>query len=358
MEARAWVVRAGRHGEDEGSNLQEGRATIGWHEIGDLTEMQTREQVRRIVDEVFAGDHPSRQAIFAGQLWAFRDTIRAGDLILMPLKSQPGQIAFGRCTGEYAYDREADAHRRHFRPVQWQPDLVPRSALGGDLLAMVNASMTVFSPSRNDAANRLRAVAATGVDPGLSGGSTAGAGAGGDGLDASGNAGDAQVTDPAPAPTLDAIKDQVRAFVMTRFREHELTRLVAAILEALGFVCDVSPAGPDGGVDILAGSGPLGFDAPTIVVEVKSEPGAVGSAVLRTLHSAVTRYNAHHGVLVAWGGVSKPAMAEFSHLRTTIRVWDSETLLDKLFQTYPRLPEHIRAQLPLKQAWVLDDESA
>jgi restriction system protein len=32
-------------------------------------------------------------------------------------------------------------------------------------------------------------------------------------------------------------------------------------------------------------------------------------------------------------------------------------LLEKLFETYPRLPEATRAALPLRQAWVLDDES-
>lgn len=350
MEAKAWVVRAGRHGEDEEQNLRNGCATVGWQQTGDLTHLHSREEVRARVDEVFAGDHPGRQAILAGQLWAFRDTIREGDLILLPLKSQPGRIAFGQCTGPYAFDPAADPHRRHYRTVQWQEDTVPRSALQGDLLAMVNASLTVFSPSRNDATHRLQVIAQTGEDPGPGHSSQIG-------RDAAKDGDDAQVNDPASAPTLDAIKDEVRTYVMANFREHELTRLVAAILEALGFVCDVSPAGPDGGVDILAGSGPLGFGAPTIVVEVKSEPGAVGSAVLRTLHSAVTRYSADHGVLVAWGGVSKPATAEFSHLRKTIRIWDSEELLDKLFQTYPQLPDSIRAQLPLKRAWVLDDEA-
>lgn len=354
MNKRAWVIRGGRHGEDEQRNLEDGRATIGWREIGDLADLKTRESIRQRVDEIFAGDHPGRQAIFAGQLWAFRDTIQKGDLVLLPLKSQPGRIAFGRCDGPYAFDPTADPHRRHYRPVLWVSETVPRSALQGDLLAMVNASLTVFNPSRNNAMRRLEAIVATGIDPGITAASSRIGSPGETPVIASGDSD--TVTDPASAPTLDAIKDEVRTFVMSHFREHEMTRLVASILTALGFVCEVSPAGPDGGIDILAGSGPLGFGAPTVVVEVKSEPGAVGSAVLRTLHSAVTRHNADYGILVAWGGVSKPAMAEFSHLRTTIRVWDGEALLDKLFDTYPQLPDSIRAQLPLKQAWVLEGD--
>lgn len=51
---------------------------------------------------------------------------------------------------------------------------------------------------------------------------------------------------------------------------------------ALGFSC-VSPAGPDGEVDILAGSGPLGLDSPTLIVEVKSESTAVDVKVVRGL---------------------------------------------------------------------------
>lgn len=38
-----------------------------------------------------------------------------------------------------------------------------------------------------------------------------------------------------------------------------MIRLVEAVLEAEGDVTELSPPGADGGVDILAGSGPLGF---------------------------------------------------------------------------------------------------
>jgi restriction system protein len=345
----AWVVRGGNRGQSEGFNLERGRATIGWPEIGDLTGCSSREAVRQLVDDAYPGDQPGRLAVSAGQLWAFRQAVRPGDLVLMPLKTEPGYLAFGRCLGEYAHDPTAPADRRHYLPVDWQPEHVSRAVLKDDLLAMVNGAMTIFSPSRNQAAARLEMVAIGQPDPG------------------GGVAARVRVLDPSPSqaangleppqvPTLDAIRDRVRTRIVEHFGEHKLTHLVADVLGALGFVCEVSPPGPDQGIDIRAGRGPLGLDTP-IIVEVKSEPTAVSPAVMRGLHSAMTKNNAPQGLLVAMGGITGPAKKEFESLRTTIQVWDAEALLDQLFAVYHLLPESTKAALPLRQVWVLDDDS-
>lgn len=123
----------------------------------------------------------------------------------------------------------------------------------------------------------------------------------------------------------------------------------------MGFQCEVSPPGPDGGVDIFAGSGPLGLDSPTLIVEVKSEPTPVGSTVVRGLHSAMTQHNADQGLLVALGGITMPARREFSTQRTRLRIWDSDALLDHLFDRYEHLTALTRQKLPLTRVWVLDD---
>ena len=163
----SWVVRAGREGEAEASNLTLGRASIGWSEVPDLSSVTSREQVREIVDGLYPDASAQSRANTAGQLWAFRSSIAAGDLVVMPLKTQPGMLAFGRCAGPYGYDAEAAEAARHYVSVEWQPDLVSRETLQPDLLAMVNGAMTVFSVSRNDAPVRLQAVAEQGVDPGI-----------------------------------------------------------------------------------------------------------------------------------------------------------------------------------------------
>lgn len=347
----AWVVRAGQRGENAHWNIELGRVTVGWPEVGDLTSTASREDVRARVENAYPGDGAARWANATGQLWAFRDSIRPGDLVILPLKTKPGYLQFGRVAGAYAYDAaQAPWHRSHSLPVDWCGDPVSKTLVGQDLVHTVNGSLTVFQPSRNDAAARLEAIAAGRPDPGF------GEAAATPPVPSSTDHATTEVTDPETAPTVVAIRDRIRAHVAEEFREHELTHLVAEILTVLGFRCEVSPPGPDGGVDIIAGTGPLGLDAPTLIVEVKSEPTPIGSRALRGLHSAMTQHRADQALLVAWGGVTRPAEQEFKRDRTTMRVWDADALLDQLFLTYDRLPAAIRARIPLQQVWVLEDE--
>ena len=342
----AWVVRAGRNGEHEQWNLEHGRATIGWAPIGDLSACSSRDDVKALVCAAYPDKSPTSQGMQAGQLWAFRQSIQPGDLVVMPLKSRQGYVALGRCTGGYGYDPSADQNRRHFLPVEWQSEPVAKTVLNDDLLATLNGMMTVFAPSRNGAALRLEKVWTIGADPGQTGSPMVPAAP----VEAD------VVSDPPAVPTLDAIRDRIRTRIVESFGGHKLTHLVADVLTVLGYGCEVSPPGPDGGIDIRAGRGPLGLDTLTIV-EVKSQPSPVDVFVVRGLHSAIGRTGATQGLLVAMGGLNAPARKEWLDLRSTIQVWDSEMLLEKLFETYPRLPEATRAALPLRQAWVLDDES-
>lgn len=116
-----------------------------------------------------------------------------------------------------------------------------------------------------------------------------------------------------------------------------MAQLVGAILEAEGFVVQVSPPGADGGVDILAGRGLFGMDSPRVVVQVKSEP-KVSDTVVAQLHGAVTRNSADQGLLVAMGGVTKPAEHQLVGQKFRIAVWDSERLQRAIFDNYEALP--------------------
>lgn len=281
----------------------------------------------------------------AGQLWALRN-IQPGDIVILPLKSKKA-IAIGVCTRGYEY--RPDAPLKHTVSVDWRRDDVPRSAIKDDLLFTLGAIMTIFRASRNNAAERFKAVLETGADPG-SFGSAAKPRPVAPADD------ELEFVDPVAPPTLEAIRDRIRSFVSENFKGHRFTQLVAEVLAAHGFNCEVSPPGPDQGVDILAGSGPLGLDSPKLIVEVKSEAGQIVAPVVRGLHGAIASHGSDQGLLVAWGGITKDARREMRTDRFKIRVWDADEFLDQLFSVYEQLSEDTRRAIPLQKTWVLNEE--
>ena len=124
---------------------------------------------------------------------------------------------------------------------------------------------------------------------------------------------------------------QIRTHVERNFHGHGLSRLVAAVLEAEGFQVAVSLPGPDGGVDIRAGKGPMGFDSPRICVQVKSGRQVSGVSVLRELQGVMQTFKADHGLLVSWGGFARPAEQEVRSMHFNIRLWSSKQLLEEVF---------------------------
>ncbi len=150
-----------------------------------------------------------------------------------------------------------------------------------------------------------------------------------------------------------AAHDEIVAFVRTRFTGHDLTRLVAAILDAEGFRTSVSPPGPDRGVDILAGSGPLGLDEPLLCVQVKATEPAADVNVFRALQGSMSTFSATQGLLVSWNGFTSEARREARQHAFKISLWDQSDLVQAVYRTYDRLSPEIQAELSPKRIWAL-----
>ena len=113
------------------------------------------------------------------------------------------------------------------------------------------------------------------------------------------------------------------------------------------------PAGPDGGVDVLAGQGGMGFDGATMAVQVKSGSIVVDAPTLRELKGVMGNFGARRGLLVSWGAFTKVARQEARRLFFEIRLWDSDAVIDKLQEVYSRLPADVQAEIPLQRVWTL-----
>jgi restriction system protein len=154
--------------------------------------------------------------------------------------------------------------------------------------------------------------------------------------------------------------DRIRQTVYAKYKGHGLARLVGAVLEAQGYRVAISPAGADGGVDVIAGTGPLGFGAPKLVAQVKSDQGPVDVRVVRELQGVMKQFGADHGLVVAWGGFNSAVQKETARQFFEIRLWTGNDLMQQLHAKYDSLPADLRAELPLKRIWTLAgaDETA
>ena len=338
---RLWLVRLGKNGEQEAHALEHAELVLGF-KVASLTGAKDRDAVLAVAKNSFPELKPKTQLNFAAQLNQFCNQMQVGDLVVVPMKTT-GQIAIGEVIGPYVHTEKGSVCRK----VKWLRSDMPREAFRQDLLFSFGAFMTVCEVRRNDALRRVEVIVKSGTDPGFETAveipkiSTA---------DSEGAAGDDADTERDLA---ELARDQIERKIASSFTGHDFTRLVAEILKAQGYLVNVSPPGADNGIDIVAGRGALGFDAPRLVVQVKSGTIVVDQPTLQSLIGAVQDAHADHGVLVSWGGFKRTVDARRNELFFRIRLWGRTQIIDALLDIYERLPEEFRAELALRRIWTL-----
>lgn len=260
----------------------------------------------------------------------FIHEIKKGDLVALPLKTQSA-IVIGKVEGEYQYKQLAD-NIKHIIKVKWLKT-IPRSAFDQDLLYSFGALSTVCQISRNNAENRVEEL-----------------------LKEEDFLQDIDIEPEDVEETIDikeSARDQIIKFIRRKFKGHNLARLVEAILQAQSYVTQKSSLGPDGGIDILAAAGLLGFNAPRICVQVKSSSSQINVKVLRELQGVMTKVRADQGLLVSLGGFTNIAIKEAKDAFFSMRLWDAGDLINEIFKHYDRFDDELKAELPLKRIWSL-----
>lgn len=341
-----WVHKGGSNGEREQRMLENNVLAMGWSEMDcDLAKLKTREDFERQYRTAYAdaGEHRARMKNHVGQLWAFVHEAKAGDLVVVPLKTR-STIAIGKITGAYRHGVELGQDMTHLRPVKWVKTDLSRGVFGQDLLYSFGAFMTFCQASRNNAEDRVRAVLDKGIDPEKLDGKKARA--------SQGEALEAEAQEIGRDLEQDGL-DGIRKFIEVNFKGHRMADLVNAVLRARGFVTRVSPPGPDGGVDILAGAGPMGLDSPRLCVQVKSGSAPCDNEVFQRLKGTMDDCKAEQGLLVSWGGFKESVLKEVTRSFFKARVWDSADLIKTVLENYDKLGDEIQAQLPLKRIWTL-----
>lgn len=337
------MVRAGAHGEYELKFIQEKRIYVTWDNLDvNLSTLNERANLLEVMTNRYSNDKNKTILNWVSQVWPFAHEMKKGDLVVLPLKSQP-VIQIGEIDGGYNFEPEGPDPFFHWRPVKWIGEAIPRSNFGQDLLYTFGAFLTICRVKRNNAEERIKDMRDNGRKP--------------EKVTAIINTEERpeeEAEDFTGGSNLEELAlDQIAKLITARFKGHGLTRLVEAILKAQGYTTYKSPEGADGGADILAGTGPLGFGSPRLCVEVKSESGPIDRPAVDKLLGAVTKFGAQEGLFVSWGGFKSNVQKEMAASFFRVRLWTQYDLLEQLFIHYENLDEDIKAEIPLKHIWTV-----
>ena len=327
---QTWMVRAGRGGRIYDICKDNGVIAIGWHELGSLAGLGSREALREAVARQWPEWTPQAVAMAAGQLHRFRNEIRSGDRILT---YDPGRRVYlvGEITGDYRHDSSLDAPNPNLRPVRWRGEvsrdlltLASRNSLGAisTLFAVppevaddVERALTTHQPAEIDPVERA-AVEAEEED----------------------------IFRDIQSKALEFTKDRVSALGWSQMQD-----LVAGLLRAMGYKTRVSPSGPDRGKDIVASPDGFGFESPRIVVEVKHRQGSMGAPDIRSFLGG--RHPQDKGLYVSTGGFSKDAYYEAERANIPLSLMTIDDLVETLVEHYDRLDTETRQLVPLKRIY-------
>jgi restriction system protein len=335
-----WLIRAGAHGEYEEKFITENRVYVTKDNLDvDLSKLKHRDDLAAVMNQKYPDAKPKTIQNLVSQVFPFVHAIQKGDLVILPLKTQPA-IQIGEVTSDYHFDKKAENPFYHWREVKWIGEAIPRANFRQDLLYSFGAFLSICRIQRNNAENRINNMRKNGWKPESV-------------IKQPVSVSDGESGSNEYIILEDLARDQIAQLISSRFKGHNLTRLVEAILRAQGYTTYLSPEGPDSGADILAGAGPMGFGAPRLYVEVKSGEAPVDRPTVDKLLGAVTKFGAQEGLFVSWSGFKSNVHKEMATSFFRVRLWSQKELLEALFANYDCLDEDIKAELPLKRIWTV-----
>lgn len=338
-----WLVRAEKHGEFEEKFLTDNKIYLCWNHLShDLSGLANQQKLRTLMQQVYPNNSAKKNINQGSQIWAFSHKMSAGDWVALPSKFKAA-IHFGKITGEYTFNSKAKDPFYHYRNVDWFATDIPRSNFDQDILYSLGAFMTICQIKRNNAEQRIKAMAENNWK--------------------SSHALKPKTVKEATDEAEDAGEsfsdleelslDQIAKTVIAKFKGHKMAVLIDGILKAQGYTTFLSPEGPDKGIDILAGMGPMGFGEPRICVQVKSGDSPLDRPTLDQLIGTMQNIQATQGLLVSWGGYKSSIDKEKATQFFRVRLWDQKDLIEQLLKHYDKLDEDLKADLPLKRIWTI-----
>lgn len=335
-----WLFRAGKNGEYESKFISDKRIYLTWDDLNiNLNSIKTKEDLYEILIGHYDLEKEKTAINWASQIWPIAHRMEKGDWIVLPSKINR-TIHFGEIVGDYQYNKLLGNPYYHYRDVKWFALDVPRDRFDQDILYSLGAFMTVCKIHKNNAEERIKDMYKN--DWNVKSKSVK------ELVD--------EIDEPSAIDFNEYIIDKISERIIQKFKGHRMEDLINDILEAKGFTTYRSPEGADQGVDLLASANTLGFGSPKICVQIKTQDNPVDRPTLDQLIGTMSNYNADYGLLISWSGFKTSVIKEIPKQFFKVRLWDSQKIIEEIFENYNKLSDEIKTEIPLKRVWMLNVE--
>lgn len=350
---KIWMVRAGRGSYLIEEFLKENIVAIGWNAIGPLEEGTTLKTIKEKLSEAYPDDSDNRIRMSAGQLFRMFKEFKVGDKVVT-YDSDSRVYYLGNIVSGYQYSEKQTY--RHYRTVEWIEEPISRDELSVSSKNTLGAILTIFEipltiweelieahPSfiseeeqadLNDIIGKLEHeriilekeynIITNNIEDQLE-----------------------DIKEDVISRSNEFIKD-----LIVKLEWHELEKLVAGILQAMGYKARLTGRGPDLGSDIIASPDGLEMTEPIIKVEVKHKIKSkekIGAPDIRSFVGGLR--NTTKGIYVSSTGFSKDAKMEAERANFQITLVDLDRLVELLIEYYETLDSESRALVPLKRIY-------
>lgn len=134
----------GMHIKKRNSAIQNGEISIGWCDLGDLSEVETKEELAQLMDETYPDKKLRSKAQDVSQVWTFKGGMSIGDYVVF---SDGKQVHIGIIKSDYYYEKDEEARDEDYvnnRQVEWLKS-VDRESLPKVFRSALAATRSIFS---------------------------------------------------------------------------------------------------------------------------------------------------------------------------------------------------------------------
>jgi restriction system protein len=161
-----WVVRPSGDEAKPREAVAGACCIAGWDNLPDFRSFPKEQDIRDAIKTLHPHKNNMGLSGWSRQILCFRDTIRPGDLVIMPVGGGNGDLHVGNVLGDYEYrPAVAGGKPRHLRPVRWS-GILPKSQVTADAKGSIGAFLSVYRVYKPRFEAQLRTVVEAAPTPG------------------------------------------------------------------------------------------------------------------------------------------------------------------------------------------------